>query len=717
MAGLLAATGIAGLLFAPVFGLPAVLVPTLVVVIVCYAGVELCERFPVLTPLRPLVLLFVSVLALIEAVLFSTTVAGLPTGDSVRGIVRGLTDGWQLTLQSTWPARPDPDLLLFVPLAVMVACLLGVELLLRLRKPLLSLLPSLAVAGLAQAYHALPGFGAAAAALAFAVPAGLVLWAHGPARSGTAATGPGPRSARVSAMTAWLALPTVVAVGLGAVALGAFDPAGQEPFQLKDGHVAPLQRNRISNPLHEIAQRLADPEPEVFRYRSDAPVDRWTLIVLDKFDGANWSSDAAPRRLGVRLDGAPGGAVRSAEVSVGGLPAPWLPSQPIPTDVEGLAPLVDQGTGTLLLDQSADTQRRYRLSWSVPRPDAETLSGAAVDTSARGGLGELGQVPPDIAELAGKSVLGLRPSFQSALVLERYLSTNYRVETGAALPTGHGWPQLRHFLTKTRRGTSEQFAAAYVVLARLNGIPARLAVGYRGPARPTGADYVVHNRDVLAWPEVAVAGVGWVPLDPTGSATEAGPAQPDLAGVAAQAREQLPQEDELRPPQLPPPPQPDNGADGQGLTWAQAGLIGAIAIGTVLISWLLGVPLAKAARARHRRRLGGADGVIGAWAEARDRLRAHGVPYRVGMTTRDLAESAGAVTGERTRLPVVRLAQVLDMALWSGMPTADSAARRAWDEVTLVRGALKARPWQARIRAAVEIRSLLAPPGRGRGQA
>ena len=72
-----------------------------------------------------------------------------------------------------------------------------------------------------------------------------------------------------------------------------------------------------------------------------------------------------------------------------------------------------------------------------------------------------------------------RPAFQTALVLERYLRENYQLATGADLPSGNGWPQLSTFLLDTKRGTTEQFAAAYVVLARMIGLPARIAVGYR----------------------------------------------------------------------------------------------------------------------------------------------------------------------------------------------------------------------------------------------
>ncbi|WP_414941355.1 transglutaminase TgpA family protein [Amycolatopsis sp. cmx-11-51] len=707
VAALLGASGVAGLLFTPVFGWKPLLVPVLVVVLVGYGCVELTAKFPKLTPFRPLLVALACLLGLIETVLTSTTLAALPTGASLRGVARGLTEGWRLTLQSTWPARPVPEQLLFVPLSVLLAVVVGLELVLRLKKPLVALVPSLAVAGLAQAYQALTGIGAVAAALAYALPAGLLLWTGRRTRSVSRVPG-GPRfSWRVTGSAVWPALSTVVALLAGSVALAGLDPVGRDPLTLKDTQAAPPPKGRLGNPLDEIAQRLTQPDEEVFRYRSDTPVDQWRLIVLNGFDGANWLADSRLRRLGAGLDGAPDGAGGSAELRVRGLAGPWLPSHPGLTGVDGLTPLVDETAGTLLMESpSAGPAREYRLTWSSPDVDLGT---GEVDARAPGGLSGLGAVPPEIERMAKDAVRGLRPTFQSALQLERFLSTNYQVAVGKEdLPTGHGWPQLRHFLVESKRGSSEQFAAAYVVLARMSGIPARLVVGFRGSAETDGGMNVVRNRDVLAWPEVAVAGAGWVALDPTATAGKAKQGQGGPGKAVARARAQLPAEQELRPPQLPPGTPPD-AAEGQsadaGATWWWLALATLIVLFGLL--WLFGVPLAKVVRARRRRRRSGAEGVLGAWDEIRDRLRAHGVPFRIGMTPRDLAESAGSLAGEEIREPVARLAKVLDVTLWSGVPVGDGAVRRAWQEVGEVRKGLAARPFAARVLAALEPRTLI----------
>ncbi|KAA9155798.1 transglutaminase domain-containing protein [Amycolatopsis acidicola] len=675
VAGLLAATAVAGLLFTPVFGLSALAPPVLVVVLVGYGCFELCRR--VLTSWRPVFVLLLGIAGLFASV----------PGTTPAVLARAVTQGWLLTLESTWPARPDAEQLLFVPILVLLATVLGLELLLRLRKRVVALLPGLAVAGLSQAYQALTGLTAILAALAFLAPAGLVLNVARPGRP------------RLSGMSVLLVVPTVVAIVAGVAVIGTLDPVGREPYRLADSHAAAPPENGLSNPLHEIAARLAAPGQEVFRYRTDATVDRWRLLVLDTFDGANWSTDTDLRRLGVRLDGTTGGKVDTADVRITGLTGPWLPSQQNPVSVTGTEPLVDTGSGALLSDSNA---RNYTLSWS--EVDAGDLSSAQLDPQAVGGLGGLGVVPDDIGQLAQTAVHGMQPSLQAALQLERFLTENYRVATGDNLPTGDGWPQLRQFLTQTKVGTSEQFAAAYVALARIIGIPARLVVGYRGATETSDGYHVVRNRDVQAWPEVAVAGVGWVPLDPTASAQQTQLPQTGISKAAAQARSQLPPENQLQPqPDLPPDTTQDQATSaGTGMGWAV--LIGA---GALVVCWIFGVPLAKAVRTRRRRKRAGAAGVLGAWAEVRDLLIAHRVPYRVGMTPRDLAATAGAKLGVPLEEPMYGLAGVLDFSLWARHPAPDGAAPHAWAQVRAIRRALARRPWRDRLRAALESRTLL----------
>ncbi|MEE6258199.1 transglutaminase domain-containing protein [Plantactinospora sonchi] len=750
------AGAVAGLLFAPVFGLTGLLAPVGVPAGVMLLVALACARRPSLVVWRPLLVAGGGLLAVLWTTLWSTTLAGLPTGATWRALAAGVTDSWRLALQSTWPARPEPELLLFVPLLVVLAGALGVELLHRLRGPLPALAPSLAVALLSQGYAALPPVAGTVAALGYAAVAGALLATtrHGTDPSGTragtmtptrgAATrgSPGgavpasgfrsrPPAAERSDLASALfriGLPLLLAV-LAALLAGVWPPAGVPRYAAHRDEPAPLPQTRVTSPLDEIAFRLTHPGTPVFRVRAvgnggragtdgtpgptaQPETDRWPLVVLDTFDGVNWTPGAHYRRMGTEL---PAGAVvtvpvrpRSAEIETVGAAAvggPWLPSQTWPAQVRGVEPLVEQEHGSLLLPSSPGPAR-YTLTWWQPQVDAGRLDTAALDPRAPGGRGGVGVVPPGIAELAEQAVRGGRPSFQTALVLERYLRENYRLATGAELPTGHAWPQLADFLLRTRRGTSEQFAAAYVTLARMVGIPARLTVGFRTPATPDpDGGYTVRNGDVLAWPEVAVAGLGWVPLDPSSSATAA-PAGPGLAALTARARAQLPPPEALRDPPVAPNPVAagDRDDDGSGfapsLSW-----LGVPAL--LLVAWLVGVPAARAVRTLRRRRRPGAAAVAGAWAEVRDRLREHGLGVPPGMTVRELAGAAATVVDQSTVDELRRLGTIVDRALWSGDSPGQGDVTEAWAAVRAVRRGLARRGWRRRLRAGLDPRTVL----------
>ncbi|MFL6120994.1 transglutaminase-like domain-containing protein [Actinophytocola sp.] len=695
VATLLAAVGPA-LLFAPVFGVAPLLLPLGLVLVTGLGVAEACRHWPALVPWRALLVLVVGLLALVEALLFPTTTSGLPTGETIRALAAGLTDSWQLTLQSTWPARADPELLLFVPLAALAAATIALELLSRLRRPLLALLPGLAVLGLSQAYVALTGPTAMLAAFGFAVVAAVLL-------ASAAEAGPVTRRPVVAVL--------LVVLSVGGAVLGAVtDPVDRPVYSLKDKQFAPLPPERVASPLDELTDHLLTPDDEVLTYSTDAPVDRWRLVVLDQFNGVTWTPSVQPRRLGTALPPAPAVTVpateHTAHVEYADTEGPWLPSQALPAAVTGLAPLVDETSGTLLVPGRSGPVS-YDLSWWEPTVRSDVLAGAAVDPTARTGFGDLGQVPDGIAELAGKAVRDTRPAFQTALVLERYLRENYALATGADLPSGSGWPQLRTFLLDTRRGTTEQFAAAYVVLARMIGLPARIAVGFK--ASGAGEDVAVRGGDVLAWPEVAVEGVGWVPLDPAGTPSGTGVRPRGLAEVTEQARESLPPPEQLHDPELredaPTDRDPDDG-DEFVLPVVET----VVALGGVLVLWALGMPLARCARGWHRRRRPGARAVVGAWAEARDRLRAHGIPFTAGMTVRDLAGAARPHVDPSVVTGLDTLARTVDVALWSRTGLTRTTADEAWSAVREVRRGLSRRPWPVRLRAALNPRTLL-PPG------
>ncbi len=78
------------------------------------------------------------------------------------------------------------------------------------------------------------------------------------------------------------------------------------------------------------------------------------------------------------------------------------------------------------------------------------------------------------------------------------------------------------FLFRTRRGFCEHYAAAFVVLMRAAGIPARVVGGYQGGEyNPLDGYLVVRQSDAHAWAEVWLQGKGWVRVDPTAAVSPA----------------------------------------------------------------------------------------------------------------------------------------------------------------------------------------------------
>ena len=112
--------------------------------------------------------------------------------------------------------------------------------------------------------------------------------------------------------------------------------------------------------------------------------------------------------------------------------------------------------------------------------------------------------------------LGLRdvPAEEALRRIERYLGGfSYSLYREHAVPKGQ--TALGDFVTRTRSGHCEYFAAAAALLLRGAGIPSRYATGYAVMERSTLEDaYVVRSRHSHAWTRAWVGG-RWIDLDTT----------------------------------------------------------------------------------------------------------------------------------------------------------------------------------------------------------
>jgi len=75
---------------------------------------------------------------------------------------------------------------------------------------------------------------------------------------------------------------------------------------------------------------------------------------------------------------------------------------------------------------------------------------------------------------------------------------------------------IDHFLFDLQKGYCDYFASAMVILARANGIPARLVVGFTSGKYDFDAKhYIITEENAHAWPELYFSSSGWVTFEPT----------------------------------------------------------------------------------------------------------------------------------------------------------------------------------------------------------
>jgi transglutaminase-like putative cysteine protease len=553
--------------------------------------------------------------------------------------------------------QPEPVLLIGVHALVWCAAYTTAEILARARAVLPALVPALVVLTLGAFYGAgTPQAAVPAAGGYLLVALVLLLGRHRPAGLAVAVA------------------VTALALGLAPMSLAgrsAFDPRART-------HPAGQPRTDIS-PLDQVASWLSAPEQPLFTVAASRP-ENWRLAVLDRFDGRTWRTDDTFLATGARVPAAGPGTALTQQVTIDELTGPWLPAAASPVSVTGIAVLADPRTGVLRSRDTVEVGARYEVTSRVPRlsPDDAAAAVPATDAVARQAL----ELPPGLPEVvrqaADAATATAGTPFQQASGLERYLRSTARNDPGAA--PGHAYGHLAYFLAVSHRGTSEQFATAFAVMARALGLPSRIVVGF-GPGEPAGTDeWLVRGGDALVWPEVDFAGLGWVPFYPTPQAGPAGTGGP-AAGQSVQ-REQLDQAvGTPAPPAVDQPrPTPAVVRPPARSTWRPVAVGAGAAAGTALAGYLGVVLLAPAVRMRRRRRAADpAVRVAGAWREALRLLRRVG-PVDVGtLTTHEIAARAAERLGPGAPAALLPLARLADRAAFSREPAGPSVATAAWE--------------------------------------
>ncbi len=144
-------------------------------------------------------------------------------------------------------------------------------------------------------------------------------------------------------------------------------------------------------------------------------------------------------------------------------------------------------------------------------------------------------IPARISQLAENIRRQADSDSRRLELLEQFFRNGDYRYTMQGLPTGDH--ALEQFLFEKKRGHCEFFASAFAVLARSAGIPARLVGGYLGGEyNDLGGYYVVTDSMAHVWVEAYIDGKGWLRIDPSGFARNAGAVWGDSRRIGVMQR-------------------------------------------------------------------------------------------------------------------------------------------------------------------------------------
>jgi transglutaminase-like putative cysteine protease len=298
------------------------------------------------------------------------------------------------------------------------------------------------------------------------------------------------------------------------------------------------------NPMITLGNSLRTPDGSGrITYATNASTPLYLRsVTVDHFDGDSWGPDdrdASRLPMGGRIE--PGYTVLADEqqrlvtaIDAGSFNSPYLPAPYAPETVRGLSGRWTWDPATLSIkgsDTTTSRRQEYLVTSSAPKLTAGLL--AQSSAAVQGIPEDFTRIPgnvPDVVRTTADTVAGTGTPYAKAMAIQKYLrSAEFTYSLQSPVQGGYdgnGLSVLADFLEQ-KSGYCIHYASAMAVMARLEGIPSRIAVGY-APGRLTGAtvsvagqgalpEYEVDARDAHAWPELYFQGLGWVPFEPTPS--------------------------------------------------------------------------------------------------------------------------------------------------------------------------------------------------------
>ncbi|GAB4007646.1 transglutaminase family protein [Nocardioides ultimimeridianus] len=513
----------------------------------------------------------IAVDAVVGLLVVGWAASGSPVPGAGHSPARALGDGLQAA--SDYRVPLDHSLPSLTPLLVLVCAIFLVvvqALAVHLRRPSLAGLALLAVFALPAGFTGLGSSAPAFAGAAAGYLAVLVLDARDRQQHWGRRT-TDPTTGQLRALRS--AAPTTLAAIVVAVLVGAILPLPDDGLLHLNGDGG--SGVTIIRPLIDMRRDLTRGEdvPLVDLITDDPDPGYLRIAVLNRFTGDVWSSGdrnvdpARTARGPVPLPAGLSPAVPRTSYQEQARILPEFSSTWLPTDypIDAISAPGDWRYDPTTMDFIAgkDTNASGSVySMTAVRLDYGTDGSFFKDAAAGAVPAEdsyvPATVPASVRDLAEQVTERATDDYQRALLLQDFfrVSGHFQYSLQRA-PEGTVGQTMETFLSTRpggRIGYCEQFASAMALMARIVGIPARVAVGFLVPDRIGPDSWEYSSHDLHAWPELYFADAGWVRFEPTpaGRAKE----------VPAYSVVTVPGQNKPGSPSTQPTEQPSDGSSG-----------------------------------------------------------------------------------------------------------------------------------------------------------
>ena len=200
-----------------------------------------------------------------------------------------------------------------------------------------------------------------------------------------------------------------------------------------------------------------------------------------------------------------------------GAPEQWEPSLPYEAELRADGDVVALWA----------RERNYTIVSAIPAVSAEQLAATPAwgpEQPLPDGYEIHLQLPDTITDrtrqLAAELTANQPSAFAKAHAIEMHLRT-LAYDLTVPEPPQDVVDVADYFLFDLQRGYCDYYATAFIVLARLAGLPARFATGYAvGYWDEIDQVWVVTEAEAHSWPEVYFPQYGWIPFEPTAGRSE-----------------------------------------------------------------------------------------------------------------------------------------------------------------------------------------------------